>query len=104
MSWRFNPPPGWPVPSGDWLPPAAWVPDPAWPPPPPGWEFWVYAPARPPSPPPPRTCRPPRKRLAATPQRLDPPGPVARAIAAVIIAVLSLLSLAVGAGLHFDLH
>jgi hypothetical protein len=41
MSYRFNPPPGWPpVPPG-WSPPAGWQPDPSWPPPPPGWQLWV---------------------------------------------------------------
>jgi hypothetical protein len=38
---RFNPPPGWPVPTLGWTPPHRWQPDPSWPPPPPGWQFWV---------------------------------------------------------------
>jgi hypothetical protein len=38
---RFNAPPDWPVPSGDWTPGADWTPDPSWPPAPPGWQFWV---------------------------------------------------------------
>lgn len=38
---RFNAPPGWSVPSPDWLPDAGWTPDPSWPPAPPGWEFFV---------------------------------------------------------------
>jgi hypothetical protein len=41
VSYRFNPPPGWPVPSTDWRPPDGWQPDPWWPPPPSGWQFWV---------------------------------------------------------------
>lgn len=44
MSWSFNPPPGWPLPSGDWTPAPGWEPDPEWPPAPPGWEFWIYTP------------------------------------------------------------
>jgi hypothetical protein len=113
VSWRFNPPPSWPVPGGDWLPPAGWAPDPGWPPAPPGWEFWVYVPARPPGPTPPTRTRLPQptrihspvrmRRAALTAPRPGRPGPVARAVAAVVIAVLSVLSLAVGAGLHFDL-
>lgn len=38
---RFNAPPGWEVPTPDWVPDAGWVPDPSWPPAPPGWEFFV---------------------------------------------------------------
>lgn len=41
MSVRFNPPPGWPVPSTGWSPPPDWRPDPTWPPPPPGWSLWM---------------------------------------------------------------
>src|SRR5690625_3126415 len=41
MSYRFNPPPGWPQPPQGWRPPAGRQPDPAWPPAPPGWEFWI---------------------------------------------------------------
>ncbi len=43
MSWKFNPPPGWPPQPEGWLPPPGWAPDPNWPPAPPGWEFWVPA-------------------------------------------------------------
>lgn len=41
MSYRFNPPPGWPTPPSDWSPPEGWQPDPSWPTPPQGWQFWV---------------------------------------------------------------
>jgi hypothetical protein len=41
MPQRYNPPPGWPVPSGGWRPSFDWKPDPSWPPAPPGWVFWV---------------------------------------------------------------
>jgi Domain of unknown function (DUF4041)/T5orf172 domain len=44
MTWRFNPPPGWPQPPPGWTPPQGWQPDPAWPPAPPGWEFWLQDP------------------------------------------------------------
>lgn len=39
--YRFNPPPGWPVPAPGWEPPAGWIPDPLWPSPPPNWSFWT---------------------------------------------------------------
>lgn len=42
---RFNVPPGWPQPPLGWAPPPGWRPDPSWPPAPPGWQFWVTAPA-----------------------------------------------------------
>lgn len=47
--YRFNSPPGWPVPPDGWKPPQGWQPDPSWPPAPQGWEFWVaeQAPATP---------------------------------------------------------
>ncbi|NUT36890.1 MAG: hypothetical protein HOV79_27865 [Hamadaea sp.] len=48
--WRFNPPPGWPVPPQGWVPPAGWSPDPSWPPAPAGWVFWVAATVTPPVP------------------------------------------------------
>lgn len=38
---RFNPPPGWDVPGGDWTPPPGWKADPSWPPAPQGWQFWT---------------------------------------------------------------
>ena len=41
MARRFNPPPSWPVPPGDWKPPVGWEPDPTWPPAPPDWAFWI---------------------------------------------------------------
>lgn len=41
MPQRYNPPPGWPVPSGGWRPSFDWKPDPSWPPAPSGWVFWV---------------------------------------------------------------
>jgi hypothetical protein len=41
VSYRFNVPPGWPVPASGWVPPEDWRPDPSWPPAPPGWQFWV---------------------------------------------------------------
>jgi hypothetical protein len=37
---RFNPPPGWPVPS-NWKPSADWQPDPTWPAAPDGWHYWI---------------------------------------------------------------
>jgi hypothetical protein len=40
-AYRFNPPPGWPVPPEGWVPPPNWQPDPSWPPPPMGWQLWV---------------------------------------------------------------
>ncbi|WKE70855.1 hypothetical protein QHG49_18350 [Streptomyces sp. WP-1] len=40
-AYRFNPPPGWPVPPVGWTPPADWRPDPAWPAAPEGWQLWV---------------------------------------------------------------
>nr|WP_306432864.1 DUF4041 domain-containing protein [Streptomyces harenosi] len=40
MTYRFNPPPGWPTPAPGWLPPPGWQPDPSWPVPP-GWQLWV---------------------------------------------------------------
>lgn len=39
--YRFNSPPGWPVPPRDWKPPQGWQPDPSWPPAPADWQFWV---------------------------------------------------------------
>lgn len=41
MSYRFNPPPGWPEPPAGWTPGPGWQPDPSWPPAPEGWEFWL---------------------------------------------------------------
>ncbi|MEB3052340.1 hypothetical protein KV112_21850 [Mycolicibacter sp. MYC123] len=38
---RFNAPPGWEVPTPDWVPDAGWAPDPSWPPAPPSWNFFV---------------------------------------------------------------
>ncbi|MFS4091889.1 DUF4041 domain-containing protein [Streptomyces sp. AF1A] len=40
-TYRFNPPPGWPVPPAGWMPPPDWRPDPSWPPMPVGWQLWV---------------------------------------------------------------
>ncbi|GAA1297607.1 hypothetical protein Psi02_14750 [Planotetraspora silvatica] len=40
--WRFNPPPGWPVPPRDWIPTPNWTgPGPGWPEPPANWQWWV---------------------------------------------------------------
>ncbi|WP_327108669.1 hypothetical protein [Nonomuraea glycinis] len=39
--YRFNSPPGWPVPPHRWKPPQGWQPDPSWTPAPSGWEFWI---------------------------------------------------------------
>lgn len=50
MEYRFNSPPGWPVPPVGWRPPQGWQPDPAWPLAPPGWQFWVPVQAPPPVP------------------------------------------------------
>lgn len=41
MQYRFNPPPGWPVPAQGWTPPEDWQPDPTWPPPPADWQLWL---------------------------------------------------------------
>lgn len=41
MSWKFNPPPGWPPQPEGWQPPPGWAPDPSWPPAPADWQFWV---------------------------------------------------------------
>jgi hypothetical protein len=43
MSWKFNPPPGWPEQPEGWQPPPGWAPDPGWPPAPQDWQFWVPA-------------------------------------------------------------
>lgn len=51
---RFNPPPGWETPEGDWKPPPGWTPDPAWPPAPTGWQFWLRGERNPDTPPAPR--------------------------------------------------
>ncbi|MEU1655743.1 DUF4041 domain-containing protein [Streptomyces griseofuscus] len=40
-AYRFNPPPGWPVPPAGWTPPADWRPDPSWPAAPEGWQLWI---------------------------------------------------------------
>jgi hypothetical protein len=45
MSLRFNSPPNWPRPPEGWTPDPSWQPDPAWGPAPPGWTFWIDAPA-----------------------------------------------------------
>ncbi|MFC3982270.1 DUF4041 domain-containing protein [Streptosporangium jomthongense] len=50
MEYRFNSPPGWPVPPVGWQPPQGWQPDPSWPPAPPGWQFWVAVQAPQPAP------------------------------------------------------
>jgi hypothetical protein len=72
MSWKFNPPPGWPEQPEGWVPPPGWTPDPNWPPPPAGWQFWVpatQAPA-PASPAPPPQAAP---LLAAPPPAASAP-------------------------------
>ena len=46
MAYRFNPPPGWPLPAG-FEPPPNWQPDPSWPPVPPGWPLWLAEDAAP---------------------------------------------------------
>lgn len=66
--YAFNPPPGWPVPAGDWAPPEGWAPDPSWPPAPAGWEFWVRRVT--PVPPPPSPAPPP---LPTRPEPVGPP-------------------------------
>ncbi|MET7982605.1 MULTISPECIES: DUF4041 domain-containing protein [unclassified Streptomyces] len=40
-TYRFNPPPSWPVPPSGWTPPPDWRPDPSWPSMPAGWQLWV---------------------------------------------------------------
>ncbi|MFJ6706218.1 MULTISPECIES: DUF4041 domain-containing protein [unclassified Streptomyces] len=40
-AYRFNAPPGWPVPPAGWMPPPDWRPDPSWPAMPAGWQLWV---------------------------------------------------------------
>ncbi|WP_326551875.1 DUF4041 domain-containing protein [Micromonospora sp. NBC_01813] len=42
-TYRFNTPPGWPVPPPQWVPPAGWKPDPTWPAAPLGWNWWIPA-------------------------------------------------------------
>lgn len=54
MPYRFNPPPGWPVPAG-FTPDADWRPDPSWPAAPDGWEFWIAEPVAVPPPAPPQS-------------------------------------------------
>lgn len=50
MQYRYNSPPGWPVPPADWAPPPGWQPDPRWPAAPVGWQFWVpIGPSAPPA-------------------------------------------------------
>lgn len=44
MPYRFNPPPGWPLPSPGWQPGPNWRPDVSWPTPPVGWSFWIDEP------------------------------------------------------------
>lgn len=41
MPYKFNPPPGWPLPPLGWQPGPNWQPDPSWPMPPVGWSFWI---------------------------------------------------------------
>jgi hypothetical protein len=72
MSWKFNPPPGWPAQPEGWVPPPGWTPDPNWPPPPAGWQFWVAADA---SPAPPFSAGPPPQ--AAPPPAAPPPAAAA---------------------------
>ncbi|GAA1008817.1 chromosome segregation ATPase [Acrocarpospora pleiomorpha] len=62
MEYRFNSPPGWPVPPENWRPPSGWQPDPSWPPAPSGWQFWVVSGA-PPAPAAPQT----QPHVATTP-------------------------------------
>jgi hypothetical protein len=50
MAYRFNPPPGWQVPTG-FTPGEGWTPDPGWPAAPEGWDFWLPEPVPPPPPP-----------------------------------------------------
>jgi hypothetical protein len=40
-TYRFNPPPNWPIPPENWTPPPGWQPDPSWGPMPEGWQLWV---------------------------------------------------------------
>ncbi|HEY8474636.1 MAG TPA: hypothetical protein VIL37_18625 [Natronosporangium sp.] len=73
MSWKFNPPPGWPAQPEGWVPPPGWAPDPSWPPPPPGWQFWVPAGSSPaPAPTSPPAAPPPA--AAPAPPPAAPPG------------------------------
>lgn len=78
---RFNPPPGWPVPSHNWTPSPDWAPDPAWPPAPPGWQFWTAdeAPAHSPVP-------ADRAGPTSTNRYLIPAVIVAAAVAALVVA------------------
>jgi hypothetical protein len=75
MSWKFNPPPGWPEQPEGWAPPPGWTPDPNWPPPPAGWQFWVpatQAPAPASPAPPPQAAPPPAAPPPAAPPPLQP--------------------------------
>jgi hypothetical protein len=73
---RFNSPPGWPVPPTGWVPPEGWVPDPSWPPAPPGWAFWV--PDDLPAPPEPARPAAAPPATAAPAAAAPPPRPQAR--------------------------
>lgn len=100
VSWRFHPPPGWPVPDDpDWVPDRDWSPDPTWPPAPAGWEFWVR-----PAPPPPAGAVPVSPGPAtparpATPALAAPPRPGTRRRRTrwgfVALAVVALVPLAI---------
>lgn len=101
MAHTFNSPPGWPSPPAGWTPPQDWQPDPSWPPAPPGWNFWVEAPAAPapapavPAPPPFGPPPPPgfvdatATSAAAEPQRRS-----AALIAAAVVGGVVVLGLA----------
>jgi hypothetical protein len=63
MPYKFNPPPGWPLPPPGWQPGPDWKPDPSWPAPPVGWSFWVDEPAAAPQ----AQSRPPVRVTATVP-------------------------------------
>jgi len=71
MSWKFNPPPGWPQQPEGWQPPPGWAPDPTWPPAPPGWQFWVPADTPPTTP----TYQTPTPTVTPTPTATPTPAP-----------------------------
>jgi hypothetical protein len=117
VSFRLNPPPGWPpVPAG-FAPLPGWQPDPSWPAPPPGWQLWLpedetpAAPAlpfAPPFTPPPSAARlysphPPYQYPAGSPYGGPPYGPAQAtsglAIASLVLGIAGFLTITAVAGI-----
>jgi hypothetical protein len=94
MSWRFNAPPGWPVPPPGWVPPQGWTPDPDWPAAPPDWQYWVEEPE-----PEPATWTGPAPTPAPTAPVGSAPAPRRRGCGwALLVVVIVGLLLVVAAG------